>query len=209
MQFTPERLVSGCVRLAPEEFLVATRTLKPDNRSVPLYDLFGLPLWLGRVRCTAEEITQLETLREEQLLAAESALVGGAFSMVSNVQRLMKRKLEPMMYFTDNAILNPGNTTVIMRAGIRPEQMTADMEGLKAYPVPRKNALSTIVFYKVRPQGAGRTLPGFVLDTHGKGVMEVTGFQIGREGLLGNALKGLTYPRFRSRQVHMTTAIGA
>ena len=208
MQFVPERFIGGTIRLAPHEFLVSSRTLRHDDRPIPLYDLFGAPLWIGRMKCDSKEVSYLEKQREAQLLEAEEALTGGGFSMVSNVQRFMKRKLEPMLFYTDNAILNPGNTTVIFRANIKPDPFVTQMEALVAYPFPVRNALSKIVLYRPRNYSSGRSLPGFSpSENEGQRILEVTGFQIGRDGLAGNALKCLTYPKFRNRYVQATKSV--
>ncbi len=204
MRLFREYFYNGIVRLAPNEFLVATRTLKPDNRIVPLYDLFGPPLWLGRMRCSDDEIKRLTNLRDQQLEEAESALMGGAISMVSCAQRLMRRSLEPMLYFTDYSILNPGNSTVIMRTRALPDMLASDLEHFAAYPIPRKNSLSAMVLYRPRSYGGARELPGFSINSDSTTtVMEVTGFQIGREGLVGNGVKSLMFPRFRHRNVQI------
>ncbi len=206
MKLIKENFSHGIVALKSNEFLVATRTLVPDDRMVPLYDVFGGPLWMGRMLCTDEEAKQLERLRERQLEEAGSALVGGAMSMISNVQRLMKRHLEPMLYYTDNAVLNPGNSTVIMRTGIRPLGLSVDMESLAAYPLPRRNTLSAMVLFRPRSYSGMSDLPGFVGNwLSPQRVMEVTGFQIGRKGLTGNGVKSLTFPRFRYTSVQKCT----
>jgi len=192
----------GGVKLEINEFLVATRVVKPDYNKVPLHDQFDLPLWFGKAKCTTSETKAYNACRQQHLEDAERLLLGSAISMTSSAQKMMKHGLEPMLLFTDHDVLMSGNSTVILRARIRPTSEVEDMEGLEAYPFLRKQGLSRLVLYRPR-LGYHGPLPGYVPfpDERGYDVLEVMGFQVGREGLKGMGVRGLTFPKLRTSRV--------
>lgn len=201
MSFTRERYaIQGSIRLHEREFIVGTRLLRHDDRKIPLYDLYELPMIIGRFSCSHERFQRIVRAREEQLERATEALTGGAVSMISNIQRLLKKHLEPMLYLTDNDVLNTGNTTVIMRAHIRPDQMFTDMAPWEAYPVfPYR--LSRFVFFRPRIGWHGVGVPVFAPANDGDIKLEVTGYQTGRYGLPENGLRTLRFPTVKPSRV--------
>ena len=201
MQIKIETLYKGSRTLPKNEFLVATRVIKPDDRHIPLHDVFDVPLWVGRAHCTDEETMALYASRDRQIEQALDVVKGSGIVFTSTTQKLMKRALEPMLFLTDSDLLNAGNSTVIVRTGVRPSWESSVMQGLMAFPVPHHGSLSQLVFYKPR-EWSSADLPGYVRsETASTTVMEVMGFQIGRSGLRGNGVKSLTFPKLRSSRV--------
>lgn len=201
MQIQIETLHKGAPQLSKNEFLVATRVVRPDARRIPLHDVFDVPLWVGRAYCTDEEIKALYAARDKQMEQALDVVKGTGIVFTSTTQKLMKRALEPMLFLTDSDLLNAGNSTVIFRTGVRPTGQSVAMEGLMAFPVPHGGSLSQLVFYRPRSWSSAE-LPGYVRSgTDATTVMEVMGFQVGRSGLRGNGVKSLTFPKLRTSRV--------
>lgn len=144
--------------LGRHDYLVVSRTLSPSSDPTnPLRAYFDIPILKGLVHIDNQPFEdEIQLNAETTLQRAEEALRGSVISYINAAQKLVNAGIDPLFLITEDAILNPGTTTVIMRmAGAT----TSQYDGAVHKSLEKKIKATTRYFENEQPYGQFMVLP--------------------------------------------------
>lgn len=107
------------LRLPPlgrNDYLVVARSIIPSKEHFDPLNNYGPLILKGLAHITDKSFAETRlTNFGTQLQLAEEALRGSTISYLNAPQKLINSGLDPILFLTENAILNPATTTVVMR----------------------------------------------------------------------------------------------